>query len=106
MIHELKVHKEFFSEIENLNKKFEVRKNDRNFQMGDFLALNEMNNGEYTGRSLLVRVIYILDNPMYCKPGMVIMSIQPCRVTKEDGFELIPGRKGRMQILDRTTQDT
>lgn len=41
MIHELKIEPEYLAGISNGSKTFEIRKNDRNFQRGDYLALNE-----------------------------------------------------------------
>ncbi|MBQ0097361.1 MAG: DUF3850 domain-containing protein [Oscillospiraceae bacterium] len=79
MIHELKIKKKYFYDIIKGIKKFEVRKNDRNFKVGDYLALNEFEE-DYTGRSCLVKVIYLLDNPEYCKEGFVVMGIRNCDV--------------------------
>lgn len=85
MIHELKVDREYFMPIMQGKKTFEVRKNDRDFQIGDFLALNETEKTpggvNYTGDAVLAVVNYILDTPDYCKDGFVIMGIKPCAVT-------------------------
>ena len=43
------------------NKLFEIRKNDRNFQVGDVLLLKEWDNIKYTGREVGAMVRYILD---------------------------------------------
>jgi len=50
--HELKTETQFFQAIERGVKKFELRKNDRNFKVGDFLNLKETVNEIYTGRSI------------------------------------------------------
>lgn len=105
MIHELKIHSSFFAEIVKLNKRFEVRKNDRDFQVGDFLALNEIDEGEYTGRTALVRVTYILDDCNFCKPGTVIMSIGPCVIRDDSKRDLfVRGEGAGMQVLDRIAE--
>lgn len=76
MIHELKCKSEFFRDLRTEKKNFEVRKDDRGFCVGDYLALNEINQeGQYTGDSLLVSISYILRNPEYCKEGFVILGI-------------------------------
>ena len=82
MIHELKTLPIYFEEVIDGRKLFEVRKNDRNFKVGDMLALNEYDDDkkEYTGNSCLVYVDYILKDENYCKNGFVIMSIKPCSV--------------------------
>lgn len=41
MLHNLKINKEFFSPVKERIKTFEIRKNDRNFQVGDQIVLNE-----------------------------------------------------------------
>ena len=82
MIHQLKQASIYFEDVISGKKPFEVRKNDRNFKVGDFLGLNELNpDGIETGRSTLFRVNYILDNPEYCKEGYVVLGIQPCNVS-------------------------
>ncbi len=67
MIHALKQYPKFFSDVTTGKKLFEVRKNDRDYQVGDLLALNEYDpeTQSYTGASVLVYVDYILDNPEY-----------------------------------------
>lgn len=42
MIHQLKCDSKFFEDVASGKKTFEVRKNDRDFFVGDFLALNEL----------------------------------------------------------------
>lgn len=76
MEHKLKTHSDYFSDVKGRIKKFEVRFNDRNFQLGDTLLLQEWNpDTGYTGEELKVKVIYILNNPDYCKEGFVVLGI-------------------------------
>lgn len=42
MIHQLKIDSQYFSKIIKGEKTFEVRKNDRDFHVGDYLGLNEI----------------------------------------------------------------
>ena len=90
MIHELKIKSEFFQKIANREKPYEVRNNDRQFEIGDLLALNEIDSrNKYTKRSLLVEVKDILDDESYTKKGYVIMTIAPCIVKRgEVGFPM------------------
>ena len=74
--HYIKILPEYFKAIESGEKTFEVRLNDRNFQKGDILHLQERSYGEYTGRVIECEVTYILDNPNFCKEGYVIMAIK------------------------------
>ena len=87
MIHSLKIKKEFFEPVELGYKQFEIRLNDRDYREGDYLALNEIDEaGEFTRRSVLVFVDYILDDPNYCKEGYIVMSIKKCRVEPDDNL--------------------
>jgi hypothetical protein len=77
LIHKLKSWPEYFQEMLLGNKPFDVRKNDRNFKVNDTLLLQEWNpeTEEYTGRELKVSVSYLLSNPVFCRDGYVIMTI-------------------------------
>lgn len=74
--HTLKIMPKYYRAIESGNKTFEVRKNDRGFQLYDILELREFFGGEYSGRYILAEVTYILDDPEYCKEGYVILGIK------------------------------
>lgn len=76
MIHDLKILPEYFVEVVRGNKTFEVRKDDRPFNVGDELILYEVNCGRYTGRNIKVIITYILRNPDYCKEGYCILGIK------------------------------
>lgn len=56
MIHKLKILPEFFSLVEKGKKRFELRKNDRNYQEDDIILLQEYFDGEYTGRQCVVKI--------------------------------------------------
>lgn len=85
MIHELKMLPEYFNAVVSGKKTFEIRKNDRPFQNGDLLALNEFDGQSYSGNSCLVYVDYIMDNLDYVKKDMVVMAIKPCGVHRFGG---------------------
>lgn len=82
MIHALKSEPQFFEAVINKQKTFEVRKNDRDFRVGDYLALNEWDSPMlgYTGRSVLLRVKYILADERFCKEGFVVLGFYPIAV--------------------------
>lgn len=81
--HNLKTWPEYFKEVVSGNKTFEVRKNDRDFQVGDLLILDEFDpNSEtgYTGYSYYVEVIYILQGGSFgIDADTVIMGITPTK---------------------------
>lgn len=80
--HELKTWPDYYYRIFTGQKKFEVRKNDRDFQIGDTLHLKEFDpeKQEYTGRELLVTVSYILHGGQFgIEAGYCVMSLAPLR---------------------------
>lgn len=77
-IHVLKTWPKYFQSIKHGFKTFEIRRDDRNFQLGDYLELKEWNPDEekYTGDKLLKRVNYIMWGPIFgLEKGFVIMGI-------------------------------
>lgn len=74
--HYLKILPEYYGAIERGDKSFEVRYNDRNYQLHDILHLQEYCGGEYTGRYIDATVCYIMRNPRFCKEGFVIMQLK------------------------------
>lgn len=59
--HYLKTETEYYQAVERGEKKFELRKNDRDFKKHDMLYLEEVVNGVKTGRSLPpVEIQYVL----------------------------------------------
>lgn len=77
-VHELKILPKYFEAVRDGSKTFELRKNDRDYKYGDYLALREWDGEEYTGRAMLVIVTYILDLVVItdCADGYVVMSIK------------------------------
>ncbi|WP_349535176.1 DUF3850 domain-containing protein [Leuconostoc citreum] len=95
-IHELKLDRFYFDDVKSGLKTFEIRKNDRDFQVGDLLSLSrfedgkylKMGNGLYTNKenglkvvplneadTILMEVTYITDYEQ--KEGYVVMGIEP-----------------------------
>lgn len=58
--HELKIFPRWFDDVKSGKKRFELRKADRDYEVGDFLCLREFENGKYTGREVTVMITYIL----------------------------------------------
>ena len=76
-IHDLKILPRYFDLVKRGIKNFEVRKNDRDFEVGDMLELLEWDDKEhkYTGRNERRKIIYILNDIDYCKEGYVILGL-------------------------------
>ena len=62
IVHELKILPKYYDYVISNVKNFELRKDDRDFQVGDFILLKEYDNGTYTGRETGFRIEYILRN--------------------------------------------
>jgi len=62
LTHELKTWPEYFEAVWNNNKTFEVRKQDRAYNVGDTLHLKEFyyTTQKYSGREIKVKVTYML----------------------------------------------
>lgn len=87
MSHELKTDPEVFDAVASGAKTFEIRKDDRQFTVGDTLILRrtlhmglEMKNGfplVYTGEVETRTITYILRGPIYgLTTGWVILSLK------------------------------
>lgn len=96
-IHELKLDIKYFKDVLEQKKTFEIRKNDRDFKLGDVLALTAVEYGQYVKKSSIIRmgnpvyenvtqqeadtiffdVTYITDYEQ--KDGYVVMSIVPSK---------------------------
>ncbi len=60
VLHEMKLLERYYDAVANGDKTFELRKDDRNVQVGDVISLKEWNGKEYTGRHVNVEVTYVL----------------------------------------------
>ena len=65
----------FFEDVRLGRKSFELRKNDRDYQIGDILELREMDNGEPTGRAIEKEITYILEGFAGLKEGYCILAL-------------------------------
>jgi len=86
MTHELKTDPEVFQAVWDDLKTYELRKNDRNFEVGQLLKLKEtkstgaeMKEGAplvYTGRTVTAEVTHVLNGPIYgLAEGWCILSM-------------------------------
>lgn len=79
--HELKTWPEYFEPTWNGLKRFEFRKNDRDFKQGDVLRLREWDpkTEKYTGREIAAMVAYVLYSGFGLPDGTCIMSLAAVR---------------------------
>ncbi len=81
MTHDLKTWTEYFQKVWDGEKKFEVRKDDRGYKVGDFLNLMEYfpdlstEEKQVFGRWLHCKIDYILEGGAFgIQEGYVVMS--------------------------------
>lgn len=99
-LHKLKLVQPYFNQVkyhngkvENFFKKFEIRKNDRNYQVGDLLLLLEydLKTKEYSGDGYFTEINYILDVRDVlgiCNSNYVVLGLNPICLNK-DGEDLL-----------------
>ena len=85
-IHNLKTWPEYFALMVSGAKKFELRVNDRDFEVGDVLRLEEWHpdTSEYSGRSMLVRVTYLIQGAFGLPDNVCVMSTEPYSQSEEE----------------------
>ena len=82
MIHRLKVLPQYYQPIIEERKPFEIRNNDRSFQIGDYVILNEWNGENYTGRFCVATIKDIFDIS-FLLPNYVAFTIKLLGVYEE-----------------------
>lgn len=81
--HELKIYQEYFEAVKDGRKKFEIRKNDRDYKVGDILVLLEYDKyyEAFTGEKITVEISYMPDFPL--KDDYVVLGIEEIREDEE-----------------------
>ncbi|MGL4108341.1 DUF3850 domain-containing protein [Clostridium sp. LP20] len=75
-IHELKILSKYFLAVKLGLKNFEIRKNDRDYHIGDIVVLQEYENEKYTGNEIKKQIKYIVYGPCYgLTKGHCVMSL-------------------------------
>lgn len=59
-VHTLKIAPKYLNAVVAGQKKAELRKNDRNYKVGDVLSLKEWSHGKYTGREWSAVITHVL----------------------------------------------
>lgn len=83
--HELKTWPKYFNDVWYGRKKFELRKNDRDFKVGDELWLREYEpiTGTYSDYSVYADITYIFEDTQWLQPGIVVLAFTVTRRNKE-----------------------
>lgn len=75
--HRLKTLPEFFYALHSNAKTFELRRNDRDFRVGDLLYLERWTPmGGFTGSVIIKRVSYVLEDFEGLLPGYCILGLE------------------------------
>lgn len=74
-IHEIKIAASFYDDVTNGRKRFELRKNDRDYKEGDSIKMLEFKDGRHTGRTIDADIIYLLENYTGLEEGYCILGI-------------------------------
>lgn len=74
-VHEIKIAHEYFDDVALERKTFELRKNNRDYKVGDELHMIEYENGEQTGRELAADIIYMIEDYSGLEEGYCILGI-------------------------------
>lgn len=74
--HELKIYQEYFEAVKDGRKKFEIRKNDRDYKVGDILVLLEYDKyyEAFTGEKITVEITYLTGYAQ--QNGYVVLGIE------------------------------
>lgn len=79
-VHELKIVPEYFRAVKEGKKKFEIRKNDRIFKVGEYIDLREYSGDKgYTGNRLCLKIVYMIESdwfPQGLKDGYCVLGIE------------------------------
>lgn len=82
-VHNLKIETQFFKDVNSGLRQFEVRKNDRNFEVGDTLILEEFdpNTNKYLRGWIPKLITHKLDDTRFVKEGFIILSLKDIDVS-------------------------
>lgn len=101
-VHFLKTHQVIYTGMMTGKKTFEIRKNDRDFRIGDYLYLQETREltteglNEYTGNEMLVSVSFLLKGkhaikyglkPRYCAMSTIKMNTEVLIAVKSQMYK-------------------
>lgn len=74
-LHQVKIASQFFMDVCIGRKTFELRKNDRDYEVGDLLEMFEYKDGKCTERAVRAWISYILENYKGLEDGYCILGI-------------------------------
>ncbi len=97
--YEVKTAPSYFEAAMAGKKMFELRKNDRNYQVGRKLLQKEFKDNEYTGRELLQEITYLLEGYTGLEDGYCILGVKNIDMKIPEDIE------GQMSIEDMAEKE-
>lgn len=84
--HDVKSWAHFFDAIDSGHKKHDLRKNDRNYKVGDFLRLRRYDNinGCYAGPTIVRKITYITSRELPCAFSSAVLEPDYCILSLGD----------------------
>jgi ParB/RepB/Spo0J family partition protein len=82
--HEVKLAASWWNDITSGKKRFELRKNDRGYKVGDKLLMQEYAAGAFTGRTILADITYMLEEYTGLTEDYAILGIELLKVSETD----------------------
>lgn len=86
MIHEVNCDRDWFDLLVSRSRTFDIRKDDRRFMVGDYIAFNECEHDEnmdsysYTGYSVLGKITYVFNDERYVREGYIVIGFSICGI--------------------------
>lgn len=75
--HELKILPAYFKAVSDGSKTFEIRKNDRDYKVGDYVVLKEFDGINFTGYAVPFKISYIIQGGEHgLEKDYVILAIK------------------------------
>lgn len=74
-VHDIKIAAAYYDDVASGRKRFELRKNDRGYKVGDSLKMLEFKDGKHTGRIIAADIIYMLEEYAGLEEGYCILGI-------------------------------
>lgn len=93
MTHAVKIEPRFYRMAINGLKPYEIRFNDRDYRVGDYLVLNEWDaeKKEYTNKTALFEIVSVLnseDFPDGINPGYVVLGLRRRYISGETQIQI------------------
>lgn len=82
--HDVKLVASWWNDITSGKKRFELRKNDRGYKVGDKLLMQEYAAGAFTGRTIMADITYMLEEYTGLTEGYAILGIELLKVSETD----------------------